>query len=182
MRKNLERTLSDFMGETILRQLSLHQVRTAETYATTLRSFMRFRQGRDCLLTDLTSELVQRYEAWLYASGVVPNTASFYLKRLRAVYNKDESTVAYSIYKTLASVDSSPDVVTKRSGAVELAWKDAEGELSGNFMGKRLYAERSLRLRFGALRDRRRRDRLGRRPALRGRGDLDPLLERFVFA
>ena len=60
---------------------------------------------------------------------------------VRAVYNKDESTVAYSIYKTLASVDSSPDVVTKRSGAVELAWKDAEGELSGNFMGKRLYAD-----------------------------------------
>ena len=60
---------------------------------------------------------------------------------VRAVYNKDESTVAYSIYKTLASVDSSPDVVTKRSGAVKLAWKDAEGELSGNFMGKRLYAD-----------------------------------------
>ena len=88
MRKNLEKSLSDFMGEVILRQLSLHHVRTAETYASTLRSFMRFRQGRDCLLTDLTPDLVQRYEAWLYDSGVVPNTASFYLKRLRAAYNK----------------------------------------------------------------------------------------------
>ena len=88
MRKNLEKSLSDFMGEIILRQLSIHHVRTAETYATTLRSFMRFRQDRDCLLTDLTAELIQRYEAWLYASGVVPNTASFYLKRLRAAYNK----------------------------------------------------------------------------------------------
>ena len=60
---------------------------------------------------------------------------------VRGVYNKDEATVAYSIYKTLASVESSPDVVTKRSGAVKLAWKNAEGELSGNFMGKRLYAD-----------------------------------------
>jgi len=88
MRKNLEKSLSDFMGEVILRQLSLHHVRTAETYASTLRSFMRFRQGHDCLLTDLTPDLIQRYEAWLYDSGVVPNTASFYLKRLRAAYNK----------------------------------------------------------------------------------------------
>ena len=60
---------------------------------------------------------------------------------VRGVYNKDESTVSYSIYKTLASVDSSPDVVAKESGAVKLAWKDAEGNLSGNFMGKRLYAD-----------------------------------------
>ena len=60
---------------------------------------------------------------------------------VRGVYNVDESTVAYSIYKTLASVSSSPDVVTRGSGAVKLAWKEAEGELSGNFMGKRLYAD-----------------------------------------
>ena len=60
---------------------------------------------------------------------------------VRGVYNTDESTVAYSIYKTLASVSSSPDVVTRGSGAVKLAWKEAEGELSGNFMGKRLYAD-----------------------------------------
>ena len=60
---------------------------------------------------------------------------------VRGVYNVDDSTVAYSIYKTLASVSSSPDVVTRGSGAVKLAWKEAEGELSGNFMGKRLYAD-----------------------------------------
>ena len=60
---------------------------------------------------------------------------------VRGVYNKDEATVAYSIYKTLASVVSSPDVVARGSGAVKLAWKESEGELSGNFLGKRLYAD-----------------------------------------
>ena len=60
---------------------------------------------------------------------------------VRAVYNTDESTVAYSVYQTLASVDSSPDVVARGSGAVELAWSKSEGDLSGNFMGKRLYAD-----------------------------------------
>ena len=60
---------------------------------------------------------------------------------VRAVYNTDDSTVAYSIYQTLASVDSSPDVVARRCGAVKLAWSEPNGELSGNFMGKRLYAD-----------------------------------------
>ena len=60
---------------------------------------------------------------------------------VRAVYNKDESTVAYSVYQSLASVDSSPDVVTRNSGAVKLAWRESEGAQSGNFMGKRLYAD-----------------------------------------
>lgn len=60
---------------------------------------------------------------------------------LRTVYNTDESTVAYSVYQTLASVGSSPDVLARASGAVQLAWKESEGSLSGNFMGKRLYAD-----------------------------------------
>jgi len=60
---------------------------------------------------------------------------------VRGVYNTDDSTVAYSIYQSLASVESSPDVVVKRSGAVKLAWNESQGILSGNFMGKRLYAD-----------------------------------------
>ena len=60
---------------------------------------------------------------------------------LRAAYNTDDSTVAYSICQTLASIDSSPDVLTQASGAVKLAWKEREGNLSGNFNGKRLYAD-----------------------------------------
>ena len=60
---------------------------------------------------------------------------------VRATYNKDDSTVAYSIYKTLASVDSSPDVMTKNSGAVELAWREEASNLSGNFNASRLYAD-----------------------------------------
>lgn len=132
MRKNLERTLSDFMGETILRQLSLHQVRTAETYATTLRSFMRFRQGRDCLLTDLTSELVQCYEAWLYASGVVPNTASFYLKRLRAVYNKAVAQGLVVQQYPFTQVYTSKAKTVKRAISKNLLRKIATLDLSDN--------------------------------------------------
>ena len=60
---------------------------------------------------------------------------------LRAAYNTDEDTVSYSICETLASVPSSPDVMTRASGAVKLAWKEPGGTLSGNFNGTRIYAD-----------------------------------------
>ena len=60
---------------------------------------------------------------------------------LRAGYNTDDSTVSYAIYETLASVESSPAVMARGSGAVKLAWKDSAGSLSGNFNGQRIYAD-----------------------------------------
>ena len=129
-RKNLEKSLSDFMGEAILRQLSLHHVRTAETYASTLRSFMRFRQGRDCLLTDLTADLIQRYEAWLYDAGVVPNTASFYLKRLRAVYNKAVAQGLVAQQYPFREVNTSKAKTVKRAISKSLLRKIATLDLS----------------------------------------------------
>ena len=60
---------------------------------------------------------------------------------LRATYNTNSETVAYSIYQSLASVASSPDVLTRSSGAVKLAWGEDEGLLSGNFSGKRFYSD-----------------------------------------
>ena len=71
----------------VQRKAALNKIRTAETYASALRSFMRFREGADLPLSDLTPFLIQRYEAWLLASGVSPNTSSFYLRKLRSAYN-----------------------------------------------------------------------------------------------
>lgn len=64
------------------------KVRTSETYMTTFSSFMRFMNGRDILLNDVDSELMIRYEAYLKANGVSMNTISFYMRILRAVYNR----------------------------------------------------------------------------------------------
>ncbi|MFR9524241.1 MAG: site-specific integrase [Rikenellaceae bacterium] len=69
-----------------LRELSKH--RSVETYTTTLRSFMRFREGKDLLLADLTSDVMINYEVYLRVRGVSMNTISFYMRILRAVYNR----------------------------------------------------------------------------------------------
>lgn len=64
------------------------QSRTAETYHSTLNSFRNFRKNKDLSLKDMSNELLCDYTYYLRNRGVSPNTTSFYLKRLRAVYNK----------------------------------------------------------------------------------------------
>lgn len=62
--------------------------RTAETYTSALNSFMRFCGGRDFLLNEIDSDLMLRYENYLKAEGVCPNTSSYYMRNLRAIYNR----------------------------------------------------------------------------------------------
>ncbi len=72
------------------------QYRTSETYSTTLNSFRRFRGDVDVKLEDVNSELLEAYESYLKQNSLSPNTISFYMKHLRAVYNRavDDELIA----------------------------------------------------------------------------------------
>lgn len=61
---------------------------TAETYTTAVNSFARFRNGHDIPLADVDSNLIIAYETYLKSVGVCPNTISFYMRNLRAIYNR----------------------------------------------------------------------------------------------
>lgn len=61
---------------------------TAETYTTTINSFARFRKERDILLDDIESDLMTAYENYLHSASVCPNSISFYMRNLRAIYNR----------------------------------------------------------------------------------------------
>lgn len=83
-----EQSFFSFMQEVIGQLKRLNRVRTSETYAATLSSFMKFRDGQDILLCEIDSDTMMLYEAWLKAKGICPNTVSFYMRILRAVYNR----------------------------------------------------------------------------------------------
>ena len=73
----------------VIEQLKrLNRIRTSETYTVTLASFMKFRDGQDILLCEIDGDVMMLYEAWLKANGNCPNTISFYMRILRAVYNR----------------------------------------------------------------------------------------------
>ena len=81
-------SLTTFMQGIIKQKQKLGRTCTARNYQSTLRSFMRFRGGKDLALKDLDEDMVQAYEAWLMNNGVRRNTSSFYMRILRAVYNR----------------------------------------------------------------------------------------------
>lgn len=63
-------------------------IRTAETYRSALSGFMSFRGGADIHLDEITPSLIGRYEHWMSGRGLTPNTTSFYMRILRAAYNR----------------------------------------------------------------------------------------------
>ncbi len=93
-----ECSLLNFMGEIIIKLKQNGKIRTAETYVSALNSFTKFIdifktkghyfQGNEIMLYGITSEIVEYYESYLHSRGVTPNTISFYMRILRAVYNR----------------------------------------------------------------------------------------------
>lgn len=81
-------SLFKFMGNSIGRLKSNGKIRTAETYMATLGSFRKFRKDKDLSLDFLSSKDMEDYQAWLKRRGLSPNTISFYIRILRAVYNR----------------------------------------------------------------------------------------------
>ncbi len=81
-------TLFDFTLEIIARYRELGKVRTAETYWAALSSFVSFREGEDISLKLIDGDLMEGYEAFLRGRESSLNTISFYMRKLRAVYNR----------------------------------------------------------------------------------------------
>lgn len=81
-------SFKEFMLEQIRGKMSAHRYGTANNYRSTLRSFMLFLEGRDIAVAELTAAVAERYAEFLMGRGVMRNTVSFYMRILRAVYNK----------------------------------------------------------------------------------------------
>lgn len=105
----LERSGEDYIAEDVVKQYltplkiggfmsftrdviqQLEQIgkpRTAERYTTVTNSFGRFLGENDVHLDEVNSNLMVRYENFLKSNGMCPNTSSFYMRGLRAIYNR----------------------------------------------------------------------------------------------
>jgi integrase len=64
------------------------QKRLANAYTTVCRGLVKFNKGKDIPLPQINAELVRNFENYLKESGKQPNTISYYMRNLRAIYNK----------------------------------------------------------------------------------------------
>jgi site-specific recombinase XerD len=81
-------TFNKYMQHQIKDLLKSGKTRTAETYRTTMNRFDDFLGGREIHFTEINAELIDRFEDYLTKRGVSRNTSSFYMRILRAVYNR----------------------------------------------------------------------------------------------
>ncbi len=82
-----EQSFNDYICQQIARLKRLGKIRTSETYMAALRSFSGFMNDKEVLFDLINANLIAEYEAYLKGRGNSPNTVSFYMRILKAVYN-----------------------------------------------------------------------------------------------
>ena len=83
-----ENTFFNFMENAIERLRQLNHIGTAKNYSAALGSFKRFRNNGDIQMEAIDHLLMEDYQAYLKSAGLTPNSISFYMRILRAVYNR----------------------------------------------------------------------------------------------
>ncbi len=78
----------DYLRSYSRRMERLGRKRCGEMIMAALRSLLRFRRSVDLGWEALTPDLMEEYEAYLKGKNLTRNSTSFYMRNLRAAYNK----------------------------------------------------------------------------------------------
>lgn len=125
-------SLFQYMEKLIAYYWRQGQFRTSETYSTTLNSFRRFRGGSDVMLEDIRPELFEAYEIHLKRHQLSPNTITFYMKHLRAVYNRAVDDGLIADCHPFKRVSTSMERTSKRAIPLRLIRKMKELDYANN--------------------------------------------------
>ena len=81
-----------FFRQQIAKKEQMQCIGTQSNYTSAANRFMEFRHHEDLTFSQMTSEMMEMYRAWLFNRGIGQNTVSFYLRTLRTLYNKAVET------------------------------------------------------------------------------------------
>lgn len=81
-------TLLQFMENQIRMMRASNRLGTAYNYEKTMKNITEFLRGVDVPFTSINEQFISEYNAFLIQRGMVRNSISFYMRILRAVYNK----------------------------------------------------------------------------------------------
>ncbi|MFR1236530.1 MAG: tyrosine-type recombinase/integrase [Barnesiella sp.] len=127
-----EQSLFNFMRGIIAQLKQMGKHRTSETYRATLKSFMQFREDKDLLLDEINSEMMLMYEAYLRNKGITKNSSSFYMRILRAVYNRAVEKELTKQKFPFKHVYTGIDKTVKRAVSLKVVKRIKEIDLSLN--------------------------------------------------
>ena len=126
------RTFFDFMKDVIIRLRQLGHIGTAKNYQAALGSFKRFRNYKDIRIGLIDQVMMEDYQAYLHDAGLVPNSTSFYIRILRAVYNRAVREGMAVDSKPFRTVFTGTEKTLKRAITVNDIKRIKRLDLSGN--------------------------------------------------
>ena len=77
-----------FFQQQIAKKEQMQCIGTKNNYTSAANRFMEFRDHKDLAFGQMTTEMMEMYQAWLWNRGISQNSVSFYLRTLRTLYNK----------------------------------------------------------------------------------------------
>lgn len=82
------KVVETFIEEQIKQLREEHRFGTANNYEKTMRSLESFVRNKKLTFTNFNEQLIADYNAYLISKGLMRNSISFYMRNLRAIYNK----------------------------------------------------------------------------------------------
>lgn len=110
-----QQSFFNFMADAIVKLKKNGKQRTSETYSQALNSLRRFRNDEDILFEAFDTDLMEAYEAHLTSRGLIPNSRSFHMRILRAVYNRAVEKGLTKDRQPFRHVYTGVDKTTKRA-------------------------------------------------------------------
>lgn len=82
------KVVETFIEEQISQLREEHRFGTANNYEKTMRSLESFVRNKKLTFTNFNEQLITDYNTYLISKGLMRNSISFYMRNLRAIYNK----------------------------------------------------------------------------------------------
>ena len=122
-------SLSSFVDQLRTQFLQQNKLRLAETYQSALNSFSLYINKVEILMEDIDSKMIEGYESYLKQKKLTLNTISFYMRILRAIYNRAVKSGVIADKKPFDRVFTTMTKTTKRAIPIQTIQKIAQAHV-----------------------------------------------------
>lgn len=123
-------SLLSFVDQLRTQFLQQNKLRLAETYQSALNSFCLYINKVEILMEDIDSKMIEGYESYLKQKKLTLNTISFYMRILRAIYNRAVKSGAIADKKPFSHVFTTMTKTAKRAIPIQTIQKIAQAHIT----------------------------------------------------
>lgn len=123
-------SLLSFVNQLRTHFLQQNKLRLAETYQSALNSFCLYINKVEILMEDIDSKMIEGYESYLKQKKLTLNTISFYMRILRAIYNRAVKSGVIADKKPFDHVFTTMTKTAKRAIPIQIIQKIAQAHIT----------------------------------------------------